>query len=256
MARTLPASDELRSLALTKTDFEVRTDGEAKRFGGHTAVFNTRAAIGNPLTWGFYEEIAPGAFTRTLSGSDARMLVDHDSAMVVARVSAGTLRLAQDGVGLAVDSDLDTGLSYVSDLVRNLQNGNITGMSFGFQVVRDEWRSESVETNDGNQAEVEVRTLQEVKLIEVSPVTFPAYTETDAGVRALRSRGDAEAITRRLPHLPELAKLLPEIDDRDSGESARGEQETDPAASTRFTVYADLRMRELAARFGLPGKQV
>ena len=47
-------------------------------------------AIGNPLTWGFYEEIAPGAFSRTISGGDARMLVDHDSRMVVARVAAGS----------------------------------------------------------------------------------------------------------------------------------------------------------------------
>jgi hypothetical protein len=40
------------------------------RFVGHAAVFDVRTAIGNPLRWGFYEEIAPGAFTKTLSKGD------------------------------------------------------------------------------------------------------------------------------------------------------------------------------------------
>jgi hypothetical protein len=51
-------------------------------------------------------------------------------------------------------------------------------MSFGFTVGEDEWRSE-----DGG----DVRELKKVRLFDVSPVTFPAYTSTDVGVRGMES---------------------------------------------------------------------
>src|SRR5690606_9548197 len=208
--------EERRGLSLSAAGIDIRANEDGtERFFGHAAVFNTRTAIGNPLKWGFLEEIAPGAFTKTIHEGDARMLIDHDSYYVVSRVSAGTLRLAQDVQGLAVDSDLDTNLSYVRDLKANLRNGNITGMSFGFFVVKDDWATEEIETNDGQRAEVEVRRILETKLLEVSAVTFPAYEETDAGIRsvrsALRRRGDRDAIARRAEFKPELATLLDEL---------------------------------------------
>lgn len=213
---SLPTSEERRDLSLAVARPEVRADDAgAERFGGHAAVFNERTAIGNPLTWGFYEEVADGAFTKTLDEGDSRFLIDHDSYYVVARKSAGTLDLAQDKIGLEVDSALDDELSYVKDLKANLRNGNITGMSFGFYVMKDDWELESVELTDGTSAEVEVRIIREVRLIEVSAVTFPAYEATDAGLRsavlALRSRGDVDAIARRAGFRPEMAVLLDEV---------------------------------------------
>src|SRR3954470_5415286 len=130
MARaSLLGPQERRSLSLDVASIELRGDGSAQRFAGHAAVFNTRTAIGNPLKWGYYEELAAGTFTKTLQEGDARMLIDHDSFYVVSRVSAGTLNLAQDSRGLSVDSTLDEDLSYVKDLKINLRNKNITGMS-------------------------------------------------------------------------------------------------------------------------------
>lgn len=160
-------------------------EDEARRFVGHAAVFNQRTEIGNAFTWGWYEQVDRGAFDKTLDEGDARFLVDHNSSLLIARVSAGDLRLSTDSVGLAVDADLDEELSYVRDLVRHLDKRRITGMSFGFYVVRDEWTSESVELPNGKSAEVDVRTIQEVRLLEVSAVTFPAYEQTDAGLRAM-----------------------------------------------------------------------
>jgi HK97 family phage prohead protease len=215
MSYALRSTEEWRGLSLADAECEIReTEGE-KRFFGHAAVFNVRTAIGNPLRWGFYEQVSPGAFTKTLSEGDARFLIDHDSYYVVSRVSAGTLYLAQDSRGLAVDSALEDELSYVKDLKTNLRIQNITGMSFGFYVVKDDWDTETVETSDGNSAEVEIRTIQEVKLIEVSAVTFPAYEDTDAGLRhvkrALLRRGDADAIRRRAEFKPELRELLDQL---------------------------------------------
>ena len=159
------SNEERRDLALATAGPQLRAAGEGTSvmgFDGHAAVFSQRTAIGNPLTWGFYEEIAPGAFTKTLAEGDARFLVDHDTRLVVSRVSAGSLRLAQDQVGLAVDADLDTRLSYVNDLVVNLDLRNITGMSFGFRTVKDEWTTVTVQTSEGDM-EAELRILRQAE---------------------------------------------------------------------------------------------
>lgn len=232
-ATALATGEDRRGLALAGAGVEVHEGDGNKRFSGHAAVFNQRAAIGNPLKWGFYEEIAPGSFSRTLTQSDVRKLIDHDSYYVVSRMSAGTLTLSEDAAGLHVDSALDTDLSYVSDLVVNLRNGNITGMSFGFYVLNDDWWTEAVTTNDGMQAEVEVRRITEIKLIEVSSVTFPAFPQTDAGLRAadgtprvrMRPEDEVRAVGVALARRPDGNALLearaqfrPELNDYRSRE--------------------------------------
>lgn len=248
---------ETRRLPLADAGVQVRADGAegATRFSGYASVFNSRTAIGNPLRWGFYEEIAPGAFSKTLTEGDARMLIDHDSYYVVSRSSAGTLSLSEDERGLAVDSALDPELSYVRDLQANLRNGNVSGMSFGFYVIKDEWNIETMEVAGADPVEVDVRVIREVRLIEVSAVTFPAYPDTEAEVkavaRALDHRGDLAALEARAAYRPELLDLV--HIDREPGESTRGAQEpAEPAVSTQPTgIPLDVRMRALAARYGL-----
>ncbi|MFF1961000.1 HK97 family phage prohead protease [Streptomyces sp. NPDC058220] len=258
MTVTLLGAEERRRLPLAAAGVSIRADGAAgaERFGGYAAVFNSRTSIGNPLRWGFYEEIAPGAFTKTLAEGDARMLIDHDSYYVVSRVSAGTLLLAEDERGLPVDSALDTDLSYVSDLRANIRNKNITGMSFGFYVIKDEWSQEQVEIEGADPVQVDVRIIREVRLVEVSAVTFPAYTETEAELkavaRALDHRGDLAAVEARAVYRPELLDMV--HIEREPGESTRARQKpAEPDVSTqRSPLHIDMRMTALAARYGLP----
>ena len=241
LTRGATATEERRGYALGATDFTLRAATDAvPLFTGHAAVFDSRTAIGNPLTWGFYEEIASGAFSKTLNEGDARFLVDHDTQLLVARVSAGDLRLSQDKVGLAVDADLDTELSYVKDLVRNLDKRRITGMSFGFQVVKDDWTVEQVETNDGQTADVEVRRITEVRLLEVSAVTFPAYEETDAALRALQTRSNPDPLGRRA--------VLLGVEEHEPAAATRGNDQPRPGESTGTTDdLRDRRSRHHAA---------
>lgn len=256
MARTLtplPAT-ERRRLDLGASGFHVRAadgDDTAPVFEGYAAKFNERTAIGNPLRWGFYEEVAPSAFTKTLQEADVRFLVDHDTRLLVARTSADDLRLSTDRTGLAVVADLDTELSYVRDLVRNLEKRRITGMSFGFEVVKDDWATETVETNDGNTTEVEVRTLLEVKLWEVSAVTFPAYDSTEAAVRsvatALVRRGDDDAIRRHAEHKPELLQYV----DVDEPAATTRQTTPEPGAPTLAGEDLDRILRGYALAYGL-----
>lgn len=254
---------ERRTRPLEATDVRLMTraddDSEARTFFGHAAVFNSRTSIGNPLRWGFYEEIAPGAFTKTLAEGDARFLVDHDSRLLVARVSAGDLQLAEDTIGLATTVDpLDEELSYVRDLVRNLDKKRITGMSFGFYVVRDEWTTIEVEVTgaDGRVTteQAELRRLLELRLLEVSAVTFPAYEDTDAGLRSLvdeiRAARDGSDTGRR----PTDSTAASGGGRPAPGETTRDENDPAPAEATRGSQRNDERATALAKRYRLPSR--
>lgn len=167
---------ETRTFPILRTMLERSRDNSAGRFTGHAAVYKQRTAIGDPLRGGFYEQINPGAFDRALSeDQDVRFLVDHDPSRVLARTASGTLSLASDKKGLVVDADIaDTSVG--RDLRILLERGDVSQMSFGFMVTKDEWAMQK----DGT----ELRTIHDVDLFDVSAVTFPAYPQTDAAVRA------------------------------------------------------------------------
>lgn len=156
------------------TALEIRADdaGEPAQFSGHAALFG----VMSEELWGFREVIAPGAFKRTLKNkADVRFLINHDPSLVLARTKSKTLTLSEDERGLLSEAELpDT--SYANDLVISMKRGDIDQMSFGFQVVKDEWST----LPDGSQ----LRTVREAKLFDVSVVTFPAYKETDAQLRS------------------------------------------------------------------------
>jgi HK97 family phage prohead protease len=179
-----PAVPESRTGILRDVELRKDANGAAIGFAGHAAVFDERTSIGNPLSWGFYEQVSPGAFTKTIQEADVRFLIDHDPSLLLARTKSGTLRLSEDKVGLSADADLAP-TTYGRDLAVLLERGDVSQMSFGFQVVKDDWTVEQVETNDGNSVDVEVRTIREAKLFDVSVVTFPAYEGTDAQLRSM-----------------------------------------------------------------------
>ncbi len=161
---------EIRSLS---SAVETRADGQKMTVAGYAAVFGQSTMIGD-----FFEEVIdPGAFSRAILEDDVRALVQHDSGRVIGRKSAGTLRLVEDQKGLSVEIDLpDTGDG--RDLRELISRGDITGMSFGFVAVRQAW--------DYSQ-EPPKRTIQEVRLDEVSVVSNPAYDGTSIAMRSLEA---------------------------------------------------------------------
>ena len=170
MPNKVPDS-EIRSLVMP---VERRADGDKMTLTGYAAVFGEVADIGGY----FNEVIARGAFTETLKTSDVRAYFDHDSGRILGRSSAGTLRLSEDDKGLAVEIDLpDT--SDGRDVRALVERGDVSGMSFSFSAVKQTWD----ETTDPP-----TRTIQELRLYEVSVVSDPAYEGTSV---ALRSRDEA-----------------------------------------------------------------
>jgi HK97 family phage prohead protease len=155
-------------------DFEVRETPDGMTLTGYAARFNEPS---EPLP--FIERIAPGAFKRSLRAkNDIKLLWNHSSSDVLGSTRAGTLRLAEDEMGLRVEADLpDTQAGRDAKVL--IQRGDVTGFSFGFTVPPngDTWNADGTE-----------RTLKSVRLLEVSTgVPFPAYPSTNltAQVRSL-----------------------------------------------------------------------
>lgn len=160
------------------------------RFKGHAAVFNQRTFIG-PKAWGFWEQVAPGAFSRAVEEDDVAFLYNHNDDTVMARTGSGTLKLREDKVGLVVEAELDSTDSDVARLVPKLERGDVSKMSFAFSVEKESWE----ELEDGS----ELRTIEAVSpLWDVSAVTFPAYAGTDAALRSLVEARRAESSTNQL----------------------------------------------------------
>jgi uncharacterized protein len=147
---------------------------------GHAAVFNT---FSSP-DLGFSEVIRPGCFAKTLKESDIRALWNHNPDKVLGRRSAGTLELKEDETGLATKIILPDN-SWGKDCRESVSRGDVSQMSFAFRTIRDNWFI------DDSQGGIVCRELLEVRLLEVSPCTFPAYPQTDVSARALAQAASA-----------------------------------------------------------------
>ena len=122
----------------------------------------------------YTEVVRSGSFSRTLGAQDdVRLLLNHEG-LPLARTKSGTLQLAEDSTGLAVEADLEARSGMVNDIRLAMERGDLDEMSFAFQVTRQEWSPDW-----------EQRDILEVKLFDVSVVTYPANPATSA---ALSSR--------------------------------------------------------------------
>ncbi len=159
---------EYRFVPIDGIKLERRDDGVAI-VTGHAAVFDQPSVnLG-----GFREEIEARAFDQTLADDDQVALWSHDRTRPLGRRSAGTLTLGTDKRGLTFELELpDTTVG--KDAVVNIERGDVQGMSIGMAVIDDKFIR--------NADELDTRIVKEAKLIEVSPVVFPAYPQTDVGV--------------------------------------------------------------------------
>ena len=171
-------SKEEKNMGKQETNREERSyqvemrveDGDEPKIRGHAAVFNKLSVD----LMGFREKVAPGAFMASIEKSDIRALWNHNPDYVLGRNKSGTLSLEEDKKGLAIEiSPPDT--QWARDLMETIKRGDVDQMSFAFQVKKDSWD----ETGKEN-----VRTLEEVELFDVSPVTYPAYPQTDVKIRS------------------------------------------------------------------------
>jgi len=183
---------------------DVSTDGEI-RMGGTAAVFGARAKVRLPDGRIAIEEVAASAFNNTLQRGDIFLLWQHDPKEPMARTGAGNLTLEARGSGEMPGLDWQAQNMPMTQRVRDaaalLDAGVVDKMSFGFTVPRG---GDSISVQDDGTL---LRQLHDIRLAEISLVTWPAYNETSASLRAdafgllCRSLGVTEEdVLSRLSH--------------------------------------------------------
>jgi len=152
---------------------EVRADGDKVFAEGYAAVFyNPSDMAGTQYNlWGdYFERIMPGAFDEALKrADDVRCLFNHNVDLVLGRTKSGTCTLRVDAVGLWFSCQLpddECGRS----TAQKIRRGDVSGCSFSFLADSTVWREEG---------ELTYREIMSVRLYDVGPVTFPAYSGTD-----------------------------------------------------------------------------
>ena len=151
-------------------------EGEPTKIVGYASVFDNRSEL---IGGSFREVIKPGAFDDVLS-DDVRALFNHDPNFILGRSSVGTLALSVDDKGLRYEITAPTTQTIRDLVLAPMQRGDISQSSFAFRVARDGERW--YQDEDG----VIVREISRFsRLLDVSPVTYPAYNAAEAGVRSL-----------------------------------------------------------------------
>jgi uncharacterized protein len=186
------------------------SSGNSRSIGGYAAVFNSQSAnLG-----GFVERVAPTFFneSRADGWSGVVCRFEHDSNFLLGTVRSGTLQLSLDG----------TGLNYVvalpesrSDILELVARGDLGSSSFAFQTTEDQWGI----TDRG----LPLRTLVSGRLIDVAPVSSPAYADTTVAMRSLARYASAPIEdVLQLAKANQLRKFLIRTDNRVATRSLSG----------------------------------
>jgi HK97 family phage prohead protease/HK97 family phage major capsid protein len=153
----------------TMGTIEVReAEGDEMVLEGYAAVFNSETDLG-----AFREVIKPGAFDDVMN-NDVRALINHDPNLVLGRTTNGTLKLEQDERGLKYRVELGR-QQYAKDFYESVKRGDISQSSFAFTIDKQSWNEERT-----------LRSVDKVRqLLDVSPVTYPAYSAATVQARDL-----------------------------------------------------------------------
>lgn len=195
-----------KDIRLTDIEYEVRNiDGEQSPevITGYALKFDKPSE-----DLGFIEYIDKLALTNT-DMNNVVALLNHDDNYVLGRTGRN-LKLSVDDIGLYFEIE-PTNTTYARDLIENIRSGLIDKCSFAFTVGKngDEWRE-----NSNGKYERVIRDID--KLYDVSVVTTPAYTDTEAMLseRSLNSKNDfeKELNTEPLKRQREIEVLEIELD--------------------------------------------
>lgn len=178
---------------------ETGEEGDGRSFDGYAAVFDSVTRI-NSWEGRFDERIAKGAFRKSIKERMPVLQFDHGRHPYIGSMPIGAIRgLKEDTKGLHVDARLHAD-PFFGPLREAIASTSIHGMSFRFEVVKEDWHYKGKRITDPDEVmrliygrydddddddEVIMRTLKELKVPELGPVVFPAYSDTTASVRSL-----------------------------------------------------------------------
>ncbi|WP_433322468.1 HK97 family phage prohead protease [Weissella tructae] len=177
-------------------DIEVREDDESGRIiTGYPIVFNKPSEnLG-----GFIEYVESSALDDVVM-DNVYLIYGHDFNNVLARKDAGTLELEIDDKGLLFKATLPN-TTLAGDVLENIRVGNIQGMSFGFTVAEDEWKSGGADNED-------VRIVKKIdELFEITLTPIPAYKDTTVAIAKRDAMHKNTSLRSKLHMSLELAKI-------------------------------------------------
>ena len=162
-------------------EFEVRAEQDEQHghfLTGRPIVFGQRTNLG------WCDEVIESGALDTTDLKDVRFLVNHNTNMIPLARSRNnnensTMQMSVDADGMVIRVDLDTeNNADARSLYSAVGRGDISGMSFMFNVDKDSW--------DDVESEHPTRHVRSIKrVLEVSAVTFPAYSATSIQTRGL-----------------------------------------------------------------------
>lgn len=203
---------ELRHVAAS---VELRSDGENPGvLVGYAAKYDT---ISQDLG-GFVETVSRSAFTKSLA--DQNRIVarfNHDASGLLGTTDAGTLTVRSDDVGLRYEVALPN-TSVGRDVGVLAARGDLRYSSFAFHTIEDSWGA----TERG----FPLRTLQSALLVDVAPVTSPAYMDTTVAMRSLSDRTGCAVTDLRGMNVEQLRGLILEPTQNDQDDEQRDTHST------------------------------
>lgn len=212
--RSVPDSVE-RERIYTAVAVEVRAGGDGRSIGGYALRFNK---LSDNLG-GYVERIAPSFPNKSRADGWPGVVCryNHSDEFLLGTTRSGTLRLSIDETGLNYEVNVP---ECRSDVLEMVSRGDVAHSSFAFQVYDEEWG-----TSEQNFPQ---RTLISGRLIDVAPVSTPAYRDTNVGLRSLAKHlGVPLEDVRKLSAENELRKLFVRTD----GEPAKPKRPMSGAAA-------------------------
>lgn len=164
---------EIRLANISNFDVELRAEDSKMVIEGYAAVYNSETLIGSE-DWGFYEEIARGAFEGA-NMKDVPLKYNHsDNVPILARTRNKSLELKPDEKGLWIRAELlDT--TDAVDMYKRIKAGLIDKMSFAFTVKEHQ-------ITEGKTPKRKI--LKFDRIFDVSVVDVPAYDDTSISARS------------------------------------------------------------------------
>tara|TARA_R110000803_G_scaffold168766_1_gene231796 strand:+ start:212 stop:919 length:708 start_codon:yes stop_codon:yes gene_type:complete len=220
------------------TSFEARDmNDDGFTLEGYGAVFGQATRI-DSWEGTFDETVDRGAFTKTLSERMPVLQFDHGRDPATGSVPIGAIEvLRPDDHGLFVQARLHDN-ARVEPIRQAIASGAVDGMSFRFQVIRDEWNE---------RGEVPMRTLKEVSLMEIGPVVFPAYAGASVGVRSILATLPEDERAALIEEIRQAVMLdVPNIDAAILGTSVEETDAVNPDTSGRSKGVRDAYIRQIS----------
>ena len=179
-----------REIRFAGADLRAAKSNGAMVITGRPAVYNS---LSQDLG-GFKEVLLPGCFDDSLSDQELYAAWNHDDSQIIGRVSAGTLEVDSDRIGLTMRCTLPNS-PLGQNVYESIRRGDVKQMSFGMVVIEDRW---DIASDNSGQQRFERRSISKANLFEVSPVTSPAYTASSVSARSLFPDGQPTSRVERV----------------------------------------------------------